>query len=540
MGTPKCRVFTARLTLPKYAPLVKWSLVFPLLSLTACLNVPQKVVENAAPTVTSFSSSPSAGRNVTFAWGLSDGNGDALRCDLDANSDGTQEFTGLDCSATSSQAYTYPASGVFTAKLTVSDGKGGSVSSSTQVTIGPAPVSPPPGPTPPAPNPTPVPPTPVPPTPPPPPASPPAPPPVTPPPPANRPPVIASLTSSANGLTGAVSWSASDPDGNPLTCNLNWGDSKSETVTCSINTKTHAYSSAGSFTVTLTVADNAGGSANRSVTVTPVTPPTSSNGYTVTVLFEPSVADKYKPVFQQAAARWQSIITGDLPDISNVDTSSICAPEVSIPGSVAVDDVVILVGTFTEAPSGLLGYAGPCRTRASNGLTAVGLMKFDTADLDGLLNAGLLNATITHEMGHVLGIGTLWGNKGLTSGTSSNPNACGTNPRYIGARGVAEYKALGGTDTSVPLEDQFGPGSCEGHWRESVFKKELMTSYLNGGTNPLSRLSIASLEDLGYAVSYNSAETFSLTASVGAQPQGFPAVPHSLPVFPTGVIDDTK
>jgi hypothetical protein len=33
---------------------------------------------------------------------------------------------------------------------------------------------------------------------------------------------------------------------------------------------------------------------------------------------------------------------------------------------------------------------------------------------------------------------------------------------------------------------------------------------VNGGTNPLSRLTIASLEDLGYTVSYDKAEPYKL------------------------------
>lgn len=37
-----------------------------------------------------------------------------------------------------------------------------------------------------------------------------------------------------------------------------------------------------------------------------------------------------------------------------------------------------------------------------------------------------------------------------------------------------------------------------------------MTGFLNQGVNPLSRITIASLEDLGYSVSYSAADPFSL------------------------------
>jgi hypothetical protein len=266
--------------------------------------------------------------------------------------------------------------------------------------------------------------------------------------------------------------------------------------------------------------------------------PPSAPGYNVTVLFDSSVQEKYKQSFRDAAARWEKIITGDLTDVAGVSTSSNCS-EVNVPGTVTVDDLVILVGTFTEAPGGLLGFAGPCGVRKSNALTILGEMKFDTKDMDGLLADGQLNATITHEMGHVLGLGTLWDNLNLVKyAGDADKNGCDDNPRYTGAKGVAEYKKLLGADADVPVENGFGPGSCEGHWRESAFKKELMTSFLNDGTNPLSRLTIASMEDLGYAVSYESAEAFTLSLP-DLLPQVQPlAATRTILVRPTVVIND--
>ncbi len=282
------------------------------------------------------------------------------------------------------------------------------------------------------------------------------------------------------------------------------------------------------------------------LTACPSSDPPSNPGYNVTLLFDSSVQPQYKAAFQSAATRWGQIITGDLPDIKQaVDTSSACGTgsnSVKIPGSVAgIDDVLILVGTFTEGPGGLLGFAGPCQPRTSNGLTGVGQMKFDTADLDGLQADGQLDETITHEMGHVLGFGTLWDSKNLISysNTDANKDGCDDNPRYIGAKGVAAYKALAGPDATVPVEDKFGPGSCEGHWRESVFKKELMTSFLNDGANPLSKLSIASVEDLGYTVSYAPAEVFALSLIPDLSSQSPPRVRlHSVSLPMTGTIND--
>ena len=47
-------------------------------------------------------------------------------------------------------------------------------------------------------------------------------------------------------------------------------------------------------------------------------------------------------------------------------------------------------------------------------------------------------------------------------------------------------------------------------WRESVFQTELMTGYSSPGNDPISRVTIGALEDLGYEVNYNAADNYSL------------------------------
>ena len=62
-----------------------------------------------------------------------------------------------------------------------------------------------------------------------------------------------------------------------------------------------------------------------------------------------------------------------------------------------------------------------------------------------------------------------------------------------------------------------------GHWREVVLGNELMTGYVQStGGNPLSIVSIAAQEDLGYVVNYSAADVYvhTFTAPVvgGAAP----------------------
>src|SRR5262245_48627593 len=130
-------------------------------------------------------------------------------------------------------------------------------------------------------------------------------------------------------------------------------------------------------------------------------------------------------------------------------------------------------------------------------------MQFDTADLAQLEANGGLYYTVLHEMGHVLGIGTIWQQRGLVSGAGTS------NPLFTGANAVAAYNSVFGTAvTGVPLENSGGAGTRDSHWRESVFGNEVMTGYLNNGVNPLSRVTIASLADLGYQVNMAAADAY--------------------------------
>ena len=110
-------------------------------------------------------------------------------------------------------------------------------------------------------------------------------------------------------------------------------------------------------------------------------------------------------------------------------------------------------------------------------------------------------------MMHVVGFGTFW------DSTSNNLLInYGPNVSYIGPGGIAGCKAIGGTNTcasSVPVEGSQGAeGTINSHWRESTFGNELMTGFLNSGTNPLSVMSIRSLEDLHYTVNAAAADPY--------------------------------
>ena len=66
----------------------------------------------------------------------------------------------------------------------------------------------------------------------------------------------------------------------------------------------------------------------------------------------------------------------------------------------------------------------------------------------------------------------------------------------------------------VPVANTGGPGTFGGHWRESTFDTELMTGFVDIGLMPLSKLTIACLDDMGYEVDYDAAEPYQIPAAV--------------------------
>ncbi len=140
-------------------------------------------------------------------------------------------------------------------------------------------------------------------------------------------------------------------------------------------------------------------------------------------------------------------------------------------------------------------------------LPYLGTMQFDSADVARMVAEGSFEDVILHEMGHVIGIGTLWSLLDLVRGLGT------TDPTFVGANAVREYQELSGTQAAaVPVEATGGAGTAGGHWRESVFGAELMTGYAEpaGTPMPISQLTIGSLQDIGYAVNYDAADPYTL------------------------------
>ena len=207
----------------------------------------------------------------------------------------------------------------------------------------------------------------------------------------------------------------------------------------------------------------------------------------------------YQSYFTVAAQRWQQIITADLPNV-NSGTYGL------------IDDLLITANVSAiDGVGGILGQAGPDLFRSGSLLPYHGVMTFDSADLASMASNGTLPYVILHEMGHILGIGTLWSSLGLKSGF-----------QYTGANALAAYRQLSGNPsaTYVPLETGGGSGTAGAHWSEAIFGNELMTGYIAGVPDPISSMTIGTLKDLGYTVNTAAADAYTMPGHLTSTPGG--------------------
>jgi hypothetical protein len=216
------------------------------------------------------------------------------------------------------------------------------------------------------------------------------------------------------------------------------------------------------------------------------------HGFDIEINYVSDMTPAQMRMFQLAAKRWEAVIVGDLPAV-NTDIG-------------LVDDIVIDASIITlDGGFGTLAQAEPTRFRSGSMLPSRGVMEFDADDIQRIESEGKLLDLVTHEMGHVLGFGTLWAAKGLIAGANT------TTPRFIGPLATEAYEQLfNAAVTGVPVEGQGGPGTILSHWRETSLRTELMTGYSEapGVVEPISIVTVQQFADLGYTVNTGAFDTW--------------------------------
>lgn len=215
----------------------------------------------------------------------------------------------------------------------------------------------------------------------------------------------------------------------------------------------------------------------------------TTDSFDITLNFTGSPA--YQSYFLAAAARWSSIITSDLPDVSSTTEG-------------AIDDIKIKV--LVDVNDGLGGDIGNTVVNefreAGSKLPFLSTMKFDIADIPSESDNIVFANLVFNEMGRALG----FGNADLNASSVTVTN--GSRFNFIGTNALREYRNLAADQSLlfVPLENTGGPTTEAQYWSELAFGSEIMTGFARGAVSqPLSRVTLGAFQDYGYTVDYTQA-----------------------------------
>ena len=220
--------------------------------------------------------------------------------------------------------------------------------------------------------------------------------------------------------------------------------------------------------------------------------------YDIELIFTDDFSERQQRVLTYVARRWMAVIAEDAPDYEFAQGWSGHCGDASyeIPAGERIDDLRIYMSTHDDDRA--TGYGGPRVLRQNSYLPVLGCMSFNL-DIANLMITGL------HEIGHVLGFGTVWSQLDLIQELDGDTH-------FSGPLAIAAFDEAGGANFSgakVPVEKMSGS-----HWRVPELGGELMGPY---GGGFLSAISVQSLADLGYGVDVAQADDFSLPTSISTE-----------------------
>ena len=235
------------------------------------------------------------------------------------------------------------------------------------------------------------------------------------------------------------------------------------------------------------------------------------------VFLDDRFTEEQKESIRDGARYWMSIIREDLPDYVDshgfLDSYYKSTESIAIPAGGRIDDLRIYVTVHETYTYGVAATASPNLVRET-GLPVVGVVTFDPQYLSTTSLLQLMAVTI-HEIGHVLGIGSLWDD--LLQGTR------GAYTHFKGPLAIRAFDDAGGRNYAgekVPVDPD---GS---HWRLDIFQNEVLSySGTWGEFWSLSAITVQALADLGWVVDVTQADPlilhppFESAAKVSAEPK---------------------
>ena len=262
------------------------------------------------------------------------------------------------------------------------------------------------------------------------------------------------------------------------------------------------------------------------VTPTPTPTPTgtSISGYSLSTSSNPFDIDglsnstviptKYKPYLVQAAQRWNNLIR-----INPSVYDELATLRYNNFGETWRGMVLKTFTEFTETPvqgqGTTIASCAPVNvydiiTPGPTGTEFIA-SKFNLSInnyFDSIFTADKWIDTLTHELGHALGIGAFWDDFYQPYGSVPPQNYLLDGTAYTEA--LSAYNEITGlTRTKIPLESSGGDGTASGHWentyRPSInsdpeyygLTNELMIGYITNN-QLISQLTINALVDMGY------------------------------------------
>ncbi|MEM9080070.1 MAG: PEP-CTERM sorting domain-containing protein [Verrucomicrobiota bacterium] len=242
-------------------------------------------------------------------------------------------------------------------------------------------------------------------------------------------------------------------------------------------------------------------------------------------------------MFHDGLDFWSGIVTGYRDGVSRTWTLEVDAFDEAASGGVvrlgsARPENLTLTGVVADSHLSTTSTDNPFGQRFI--IAQEGFAEFNVNADAGTLS----ELTIRHEIGHAMGIGSLWENNELhNDGVSGNSNRTlvgGTPGEYVGALALAEYQQEFGLPMAdfIPVELDGGGGTAGGHWNEVAdnprsenvigfdtdpgdegpapvvaggvnegesFDDELMSG-VRSGSGFLSNTTVASLYEIGFTV----------------------------------------
>lgn len=222
--------------------------------------------------------------------------------------------------------------------------------------------------------------------------------------------------------------------------------------------------------------------------------------FDIEFIFLSDFTESERSLFIQAADRWEDVIVGDLINVEvpdNFGYRSDFLNKVILVEDDYIDDLRIYVAKSNAADQDSIMQAYVQFRRVSDLKAVIGeILTFPNS-----LNQPFSYKLVLHEIGHILGIGTLWSHEEINMVSCSND---GSVPFFNGWIARLVFKQVFGNRYEGPIV----PLTVDSwHWPRDIFAHELMNPIVSPGS-PLSSITIAALGDLGYEVNPLSADYY--------------------------------